>query len=537
MRFYLRLVVAFVIFLAVLALLVDYARPTRKLQGYVLNENKPVEGARVHFQDEPLFSVLSKSDGGFALPDVFSHDSRRITAWKDGFFIGSASADADPLIVNLTRLPGKDNENYAWVEPNPDQARRQNCGNCHREIYEEWSVSGHARSATNRRFLNLYDGSDWQGRPHVGWSLRGDHPDGIGVCSACHVPTAHFDTDLTKLSGDALHGVHCDFCHKIANANAEHIGFTHGRYGLELLRPHPHTLLSSSGAGVPALGGLGAKPPKGGTPTPEEVRGTTGQIFFGPLDDVDRGEDAYSPLYHESRYCASCHEGVVFGVPVYTTYSEWLESPARKEGKQCQTCHMAPTGKMTNIAPGKGGIERDPRTLSNHRFLAPSQAEMLRRSLHVSAEATSGADFVEAIVRIQTDEVGHRVPTGFVDRNLLLVVEALGPDGKLIRPSRGPKLPGFAGREWAGKAGKVYAKRLSDFEGHSPVPFWRAKPEIEDNRLIPGQAEVTEWRFPAGSSRMRLRLIYRRFWPETAKGKGWPADDMVVIEREFLIRP
>ena len=68
------------------------------------------------------------------------------------------------------------------------------------------------------------------------------------------------------------------------------------------------------------------------------------QLFFGPLDDVDRGEDAFSPLYRESRYCASCHEGIVFGVHVYSTYSEWLSSPARRAGKQCQDCHMAPTG-------------------------------------------------------------------------------------------------------------------------------------------------------------------------------------------------
>ena len=168
------------------------------------------------------------------------------------------------------------------------------------------------------------------------------YPDGIGVCNACHAPTVPFDTDLRSLSGDAVHGVHCDFCHKIAKASTERIGFTHGRYGLQLLRP-PHPSPS----------------PPGGE---GRVRGSSqGQIFFGPLDDVDRGEDSYSPLYHESRYCASCHEGVIFGVPVYTTYSEWLASPARTEGKQCQSCHMTPTGTMTNIAPGKGGRAAPPR--------------------------------------------------------------------------------------------------------------------------------------------------------------------------------
>jgi hypothetical protein len=190
---------------------------------------------------------------------------------------------------------------------------------------------------------------------------------------------------------------------------------------------------------------------------------------------------------------------------------------------------------MSNIAPGKGGIDRDPRSLGNHRFFAPSQADMLRRCLHVSAGASSSADFLEVKIRVQADEVGHRVPTGFVDRNLLLVVEGLGPNGASILPSSGPKIPGFAGQEWAGKAGKVYAKRLTDFDGRSPVPFWRAKPDVEDTRLIPGQVDSIHWRFPTGSNRLRMRLIYRRFWPETAKSKGWPQDDISVLDQEIYL--
>src|SRR5206468_1854550 len=79
-----------------------------------------------------------------------------------------------------------------------------------------------------------------------------------------------------------------------------------------------------------------------------------GQLFFGPLDDVDRGEDVASAFQRDSRFCAACHEGTVFGVPVYTTYSEWTESPAGRRGQSCQGCHLAPTGTLTNLAPGLG---------------------------------------------------------------------------------------------------------------------------------------------------------------------------------------
>src|SRR6185312_5640743 len=136
--------------------------------------------------------------------------------------------------------------------------------------------------------------------------------------------------------------------------------------------------------------------------------------------DVDRGEDAYSPFYRDSRYCAACHEGNVFGVSVYTTYSEWLASPAKRQGKHCQHCHMKPTGKLHNFAPGAGGIDRDPMTLGNHSFWDGSQGAMLRRCLKLDVTR----DGPTLTVSLTAAGVGHRVPTGFVERQLLLVVEA-----------------------------------------------------------------------------------------------------------------
>jgi hypothetical protein len=46
------------------------------------------------------------------------------------------------------------------------------CANCHAEIYREWTASAHSRSATGRRFRNLYDGTDWNGDAGVGWGLQ-----------------------------------------------------------------------------------------------------------------------------------------------------------------------------------------------------------------------------------------------------------------------------------------------------------------------------------------------------------------------------
>jgi hypothetical protein len=472
---------------------VTAARPF-VVSGQVLNDGGPVEGARVRIQTEAgarqtdaqgLFSLLSER------PDAL------VTAWKVGHFIAGARPEQGRIRLRLKPLPVEDNDDYAWVDSVPSPAERHSCGSCHGEIYREWRASGHSRSATGRHFLNLYDGTDWHGKADVGWGLLRQHPLGAGVCTSCHAPSVPSDDpalyDLRKVRGVSARGVHCDYCHKIADVADGTPGLTHGRFNLRLLRPKE------------------------------------GQLFFGPLDDVSRGEDAYSPLYHESRYCASCHEGIVFGVHVYSTYSEWLDSPARRQGKQCQDCHMRPTGRMTNIAPGHGGRERRPGTLANHRFFDRDQEAMLHRCLHVAAELPPHA----ADIRVWTEDVGHRVPTGFIDRHLIVVVEGRDAKGRALTPASGPALPSAAGPSLQGRSGRLYAKLLHDEQGHSPAPFWDADLDGADNRLRPGEPDRLHFTFCEEVVRLRVRVIYRRFWEEVARSKGWPDRDMVVKEESW----
>jgi hypothetical protein len=472
--------------------------------GEVRDERGTVAGARVRFKGTAR-ATLTDEQGRFRLP--LDRSARRVTAWKEGFLIAGTTLDrsAAPLALGLVPLPAEDFAGYEWVDPAPKAGEVHNCGNCHGEIYREWSRSAHARSATGARFLDLYAGTSRRGRSPVGWGLLTQYPEGAGVCTACHAPgIADRDPalfDLCRLQGVAAQGVHCDYCHKIAGVADGQIGLTHGRYNLRLQRPRE------------------------------------GQLFFGPLDDVDRGEDAYSPLYHDSHYCASCHEGIVFGVHVYSTYSEWLDSPARREGKQCQDCHMKPTGRMSNMAPGHGGIERNPRTLANHRFFDGSRADMLRRAVRASAETKRGPDGVSVRVWLGADGVGHRVPTGFIDRHLLLVVEGRGEDGSAVSALQGPKLPAPAGLDLAGRPGRLYAKLLQDDEGRRPAPFWLAAPEPPlDTRLFPGRTDETVFLFPSRVVSLRLRVLYRPFWQEVTRAKGWPDDEIIVVDERYDCR-
>jgi len=413
-----------------------------RLEGVVTSDAGPVCGARMRIKGKATHS-LTGTGGAFSLPW-----GARVTASAPGFLIAGAPARLG-MRLRLTALPAEDDEDYAWVDPTPDAADEARCGNCHKETHREWAGGGHARSATSPYFRRSYE------------RLLVEHPDGSAVCSSCHAPGLRGDDpallDLREVKGVAAKGTHCDFCHKVAGLADGAFGLTHGRHLFRLLRPKE------------------------------------GQLFFGPLDDVDRGEDAYSPLYRDSRYCAACHEGTVFGVPVYTTYTEWLASPARREGKHCQDCHMTPTGRMTNTAPGRGGVERDPRTLSNHSFWDGGQRAMLRRSLRVETRVIGPV----AEVRVTAEGVGHRVPTGFIERRLEAEAEGLDGAGRSLGV-----------RRW------VYGR---DTGG---VPFWKS-PDVSDGRLSPGVADVRRLEYGPGLASVRVRLTHRRHEGGAAV-EAWP---------------
>ncbi len=497
-------------FLIGLAVVVFSALPCLRfgLTGDVRGPEGPLADARVRWQTA-AFSTRSDLCGRFQLPA--RPGGGKITAAKEGYFIGSSRANPFPLTIALTPLPALDNPDYPWVSPDPNPEQPHNCGNCHREIYQEWKQSGHSRSITGKHFRNLYEGTDFRARPGVGWGLLTQYDLGAGVCFSCHAPAlpdhapATLDWDRPP-SPTALHGVHCDYCHKIAGAGTDQLGLNHGRFNLRLLRP--------------------AADPSGEVPR---------QLFFGPLDDVDRGEDSWSPLYRSSLYCASCHEGVVFGVHVYSTWSEFLDSPARQQGQQCQDCHLKPTGRMTNVAPGRGGLTRSARSLGNHRFFADSQTAMLRRCLKLSVRWGRVGPDRQATVSLEAREVGHRVPTGFPDRQILLVVEGLDREGQAVPPRDGPTLPALAGADLAGRPGRLYAKVLQDFQGKAPAPFWRAQPELADNRLRPGQPDRLTFTFPEQITHLRAHLLYRRFWQEQIDAKGWPDQDATILRTDYAV--
>jgi hypothetical protein len=458
--------------------------------GCVTDRAGPIAGARVRWQGDGSFANTDAA-GQFLLPARHGQ-SRRVTASKPGYRVASIVPESRPIMLQLEPLPASDNDAYEWLSPHPDASQGGNCGNCHDAIYREWNGSAHARAARNPRLLQLL--ADPDGKSPPGWDMSRAHPLGVGVCVECHAPTLAHD-DLSQAHGVAADGVHCDYCHKIADAPTDKLGVRFGRNGLVLLRPHHGE-----------------------------------QLSFGPLDDAVRAGESFAqlPVYHESRICASCHEGTVFGVPVYSTYSEWLDSPAAAQGVQCQNCHMTPTGRLTNIAPGNGGIDRDPRTLASHRFPG-SQADMLRRCLHLDMRCSTENGGLRVEVTLRAEQVGHRVPTGFIDRHLLLVVQAFDRRGGSMPLLTGSRLPRAAG-DLADRPGWLYGKLRPDKDG-TPLPFWIGGVDVRETRLEPGRADVRSWVFEGRPDRVEVQLWYRRFWQILADARGWADNDELVLKR------
>jgi hypothetical protein len=151
---------------------------------------------------------------------------------------------------------------------------------------------------------------------------------------------------------------------------------------------------------------------------------------------------------------------------------------------------MAPTGNMTDIAPGHGGVQRDPRTLANHSSSGATLA-LLRRCL--SLRLTVDAGGVEVVVT--ANNVGHRVPTGFPGRSLELLVENFDQARQI----------------WTAAASKIYAKQFLDGRSGLATDYWREHDNSADTRLLPEQPNRVRLPSAKGGVRLRARLVYRSF--------------------------
>jgi hypothetical protein len=255
-------------------------------------------------------------------------------------------------------------------------------------------------------------------------------------------------------------------------------------------------------------------------------------MFYGPFDDVLR-RVSYLKLEKQSEFCAPCHQFSFWGVPVYTSFEEWLESPYPAQGVECQGCHMVPTGVDYFVYPEQGGLIRDPDLIASHLQPGATDAELLRETLSVTVSVEQGRDAIDVTVAVTNTGAGHHVPTDHPGRHVLLTVQAQDADGRLLSRQGGPQVPAWGGAQ-AGLPGKAYAKVLQDVAtGAAPVvSYWKPTRILTDTRLPAMGEDISRYAIvpprAGGPVTVTVELRFRRVFQEIADLRGWAVSDIVM---------
>jgi mono/diheme cytochrome c family protein len=524
------------------------------ISGTVLGpDGAPLTQATVRIQ-ATANRTITDDEGRFVLTGLEAGAPVTVSAWKDGYYCASNEQVKPPAAgigFTMRLVQTKDNPDYQWIPP----VGENSCYSCKPGVTQVWlDNDAHGKSASNMRFLSMYNGTDVNSnqspltrygysrdygripllpnlsQPYYGPGYKLDFPDTAGNCAACHIPGAAindpYGTDPNAISGVNTFGIHCDYCHKVADVKLD-----------------PATNMP-----FPNMPGVLSQDIRRPFPADEERY----QIFFGSFDDDNVPmEDTYLPLIKESAWCAPCHYGAFWNTVVYNSYGEWLSSPYGdpQTGKTCQQCHMpAPTvlggQPITNVAPGKGGVERDPLTIPAHTFPGASSTDLLQNAVTMNVSASRIGDRITATVTLLNDMTGHSVPTDSPLRQIILLVRATDSRGKELTLLDGPTIPEWGGvgdpkgGYYAGLPGKIFAKTLMELwtEIMPTGSYWNPTRVVEDTRLGVYASDTSAYAFAAreeGKVQVEVTLLYRRAFKELMDQKGWDTPD-IMMERQIL---
>ena len=228
------------------------------------------------------------------------------------------------------------------------------CGECHKQIYEEWSSSQHAYASISPMFHAFEQKFQELTKGTVGT-----------FCVRCHQQVGtqlgeNRETPLWARSQISREGVTCITCHRVK----EQYGKVNGERRVE-----PGKIFEPVyGSGEKSvIKDILANKETYSVKTSKDGRGT----------DIHNGMMT-NPQITKSEFCVSCHQVAVnLGIKLEIVWDQYRDSPARKAGVTCQDCHMGkvpgkPEGYATAPSAVVGGKEINPgRKHANHRFIGP----------------------------------------------------------------------------------------------------------------------------------------------------------------------
>jgi nitrate/TMAO reductase-like tetraheme cytochrome c subunit len=228
------------------------------------------------------------------------------------------------------------------------------CGECHSQIYEEWSSSQHAYASISPMFHKFEQKFQELTQGTVGtFCVRCHQQVGTQLGEAREAP-------LWARSQISREGVTCITCHRVK----EQYGKVNGERRVEPGKIYEPVYGSGQKS---VIKDVLADKETYSVKTSADGRG----------NDIHEGMITNDQIT-KSEFCVSCHQVAVnLGIKLEIVWEQYRDSPARKAGVTCQDCHM---GKVPGMSKGYatapsavvGGKEINlGRKHANHSFIGP----------------------------------------------------------------------------------------------------------------------------------------------------------------------
>lgn len=279
----------------------------------------------------------------------------------------------------------------------------ETCGACHKSIYDEWAVSTHRRAwlgdAQFQEELAKSQGKHDPKSGDVGW-----------LCVNCHTPMAAQQERwvVALKDGQIQRPVYVD--------------------NKEFNRDFQEDAITCAGCHV------------------------RDGVVYGPYGDTQAPHPVKKGDYLlDERVCVRCHQAEA-RYPAqnlgcfFTTGAEWAASPAAKEGKTCQSCHMPEIERHV----ADNFVDRPKRKTRRHWFggslipkhpdweaeLAPLR-EVYGSGVSIALKSAEQATCeegpcVRVVAEVKNDRAGHNMPSGDPERHLEITVRVKGADGAVL---------------------------------------------------------------------------------------------------------
>lgn len=344
---------------------------------------------------------------------------------------------------------------------------------CHPEEYAQWASSMHALALSDPVFGVKLKEADEQTKGSVD-----------AFCTGCHAPVAVMSGELkgvsaSKLSTVSAEAISCDYCHQLTG---------HGR-------------IANADQRVNANG-----------------------VKRAQLKDAlpaGAHKVAYSAYHASSAICGTCHNvnHPANGLPLESTYTEWLNSAYATKDVTCQDCHMTTGSPRNRPAPGRAagtGPWRDAVFMMSFAGANVGQgnSDLALHNLRSAAkmylsvpEILQAGKTATVTVTITNAGAGHMLPTGLTEfRQMWLEVTATDAHGSTTTIAK-----------------RVFGTVLKDAKGRHPAEVWNATGVYSDDRIAPLASTDTSVSFTmpsAGPVTIRAALYYRSATEEIAKAAG-----------------